>query len=90
MPSIKCFKISLDSAELKNGYWKISYCLSEPSPSKIVSVETLEELRAEVNAFAAEYGNPCHANVKCLEARKPAGFDKAFNFSSLFFKGEQK
>ena len=88
MPSIKRFRISLDPAERKPHGWVIELSMAEPPPSKIVMSSTLEGLRAAVSVFAADYGKPCHAHVECLESRKPAGFDKAFDFHSLFFNVE--
>lgn len=85
MTTLKNFKVSLDPAERKNGFWTITYSIGQAGPSKNILVKNLDELRQEITAFAAEYGKPCHAHVKCLEKRKPAGFDKAFDFHSLFF-----
>ena len=92
MPSIKKFRVSLDPVTLRGGIKSISYSLVEPSPSKEFEAATIEGARQIVNDFAAEHGKPCHASVRSLDARKPAGFDKAFDFYSLFFNlgGEQQ
>lgn len=92
MPSIKKFRVILDPVTLRGGIKSISYSLVDPSPSKEFESTTLEGARQIVNAFAAEHGKPCHASVRSLDARKPSGFNKVFDFHSLFFNinGEQQ
>lgn len=60
MPTSKIFEITLVPA----------------MPKFIVEALTIDELLARVATIANEHGEGCHAIVRCLEKRKPAGFDR--------------
>ena len=78
MPTSKIFEITLVPAERDGAFITRSFCLTDAGkmPKFIVEALTIDELLARVATIANEHGEGCHAIVRCLEKRKPAGFDR--------------
>ena len=62
--------------------FSVSFDLSGDTPSKRVDINTVDDCKAELAAFASELepaGKPWHLSVRFdkRSGRKPAGFDKA-------------
>lgn len=76
MPKMKKFALSIHPA--KHGFYggiEIDLGMLNDSPQKVVASENLDALTGEVEKFANEYKFGCIIFVKCLEKRKPNGFD---------------
>jgi hypothetical protein len=75
-------------AEYGPNYYTVSLSLSEKTPSKSVAINSVNDCKAALRAFAAELepgAKPWHVSVSFdkRSGRKPPGFDKALSAREL-------
>ena len=57
----------------------VSFLLTDlmDSPKHLLTTDRLTAVLAEGDRLAAEFKAPCMVAIRCLDKRKPPGFDKA-------------
>ncbi len=76
MAKLRDFKVTLYPAHLDRGFVVTQFSFGQKLPEKRFQATTIEQVIAEVKAFAEEHGEACQASVTLLSGRKPAHFDK--------------
>lgn len=80
------FVVTLYPAERERGYFVTKFDFGQDLPKKAFQAVSTEQAVAEARAFAVAHGKPCHASIRIVKGRKPAGFDRQTR--SLYFNME--
>ncbi len=83
---LRDFTITLYPAEFERGYFVTKFDFGQDLPKKHFQAATAAEIVVETEAFATAHGKPCHAGVRLVQGRKPAGFDA--QTASLYYNME--
>ncbi len=77
MPKSIEYTITLYRAHKEGSFIVTKFDFGEERPTRHITAAGMDDLVAQVTAFAKHHGEGCRASVRCLAARKPPGFKKA-------------
>ncbi len=78
MPKMKQFEATIHPAS-RDGHFistKVELFGEKKPPKHALEARTMDELMIQVDKLGNDHGEGCAIWVRCLEKRKPAGFDK--------------
>ncbi len=83
MASLKRFKVTLYpvflSKHSKRPMIQMTVGGEVGDRQRIIETTTVDDALAQAEAFAKEHGQACSISLRCLDKRKPAGFDQRTN-----------